>query len=147
MSFWTFSFGHCVVYSSSIYRFWLPLWYLQTLHLFARKPNLEKLYIYSNKLWRPRRLVSTIFMKKWYQFISFHFISNILLSKSKGLYQFIDFDGDTSCSYCRVKKVPQGCALDLHSLSMGCKRLHVGDNFYKTGALGYHLMSQTATCH
>ena len=27
--FCTFSFGHCVVYS--IYRLWLPLWYLQTL--------------------------------------------------------------------------------------------------------------------
>ena len=25
------SFGHCVVCSSSIYGFWLPLWYLQTL--------------------------------------------------------------------------------------------------------------------
>ena len=24
------SFGHCVVCSSSIWRFWLPLWYLQT---------------------------------------------------------------------------------------------------------------------
>jgi hypothetical protein len=29
--FCTFSFGHCVVCSSSIYGFWLPLWYLQTL--------------------------------------------------------------------------------------------------------------------
>jgi hypothetical protein len=27
----TFSFGHCVVCSSSIYGFWLPFWYLQTL--------------------------------------------------------------------------------------------------------------------
>jgi hypothetical protein len=27
----TFSIGHCVVCSSSIYGFWLPLWYLQTL--------------------------------------------------------------------------------------------------------------------
>ena len=27
----TFSFGHCVVCSSSIYEFSLPLWYLQTL--------------------------------------------------------------------------------------------------------------------
>jgi hypothetical protein len=27
----TFSFGHCVVCSSPIYGFWLPLWYLQTL--------------------------------------------------------------------------------------------------------------------
>jgi hypothetical protein len=26
-----FSFGHCVVCSSSIYVFWLPLWHLQTL--------------------------------------------------------------------------------------------------------------------
>jgi hypothetical protein len=30
LSLCTFSFGHCVV-CSSIYRFWLPLWYLQTL--------------------------------------------------------------------------------------------------------------------
>jgi hypothetical protein len=31
LSFCTFSYGHCVVCSSSIYGFWLPLWYLQTL--------------------------------------------------------------------------------------------------------------------
>ena len=31
LSFCTFSFGHCVVCSSSIYAFWLPYWYLQTL--------------------------------------------------------------------------------------------------------------------
>ena len=30
-SFCTFSFGHCVVCFSSIYGFWLPLWYLQIL--------------------------------------------------------------------------------------------------------------------
>ena len=29
--FCSFSFGHCVVCSSSIYGFWLSLWYLQTL--------------------------------------------------------------------------------------------------------------------
>jgi hypothetical protein len=28
-----FSFGHCVVCSSSIDRFWLPIWYIQTLLL------------------------------------------------------------------------------------------------------------------
>jgi hypothetical protein len=33
LSFCTFSFGHCVVCSSSIYRFVLPLCYLQTLHV------------------------------------------------------------------------------------------------------------------
>jgi hypothetical protein len=32
LSFCTFSFDHCVFCSSSIYGFWLPLWYLQTLH-------------------------------------------------------------------------------------------------------------------
>jgi len=31
LSFCTFSFGHCVVCSSSIYGFWLPLWDLHTL--------------------------------------------------------------------------------------------------------------------
>jgi hypothetical protein len=31
LSFCTFSFGHCVFCSSSIYGFWSPLWYLQTL--------------------------------------------------------------------------------------------------------------------
>ena len=31
LSFCTFSFGHCVVCSSSIYGFWLPFWYFQTL--------------------------------------------------------------------------------------------------------------------
>ena len=29
--FCTFSFGHCVICSSSICGFWLPLWYLETL--------------------------------------------------------------------------------------------------------------------
>ena len=31
LSFCPFSFGHCVVCSSSIYGFWVPLWYLQTI--------------------------------------------------------------------------------------------------------------------
>ena len=31
LSFYIFSFGHCVVCFSSTYGFWLPLWYLQTL--------------------------------------------------------------------------------------------------------------------
>jgi hypothetical protein len=35
LPFCTFSFGHGVICSFSIYRFWLPLWYLQT--LLARK--------------------------------------------------------------------------------------------------------------
>jgi hypothetical protein len=49
LSFSTFSFGQCVVCSSSTYRFWLPLWYLQTLFIlrtkiitFARQINRER---------------------------------------------------------------------------------------------------------
>ena len=45
LSFCTFSFGHCVVYSSSIYGFWLPLWYLQTLLVICKWitfPSTEK---------------------------------------------------------------------------------------------------------
>ena len=34
LSFCIFSFGHCVVWSSSIYGFWLPLWYLQALRVY-----------------------------------------------------------------------------------------------------------------
>ena len=30
LSFCTFSFGHCVVCSSLMYGFWIPLWYLKT---------------------------------------------------------------------------------------------------------------------
>jgi len=37
LSFCTFLFDHCVVCSSSIYEFWLPLWYLQTLFLHCLK--------------------------------------------------------------------------------------------------------------
>ena len=38
LSFCPFSFGHCVVCSSSIYGFWLPFWYLQALLILTVKP-------------------------------------------------------------------------------------------------------------
>ena len=40
LSFCTFSFGHCVVCSSSIYGFGLPLWYLQTLLIITKLESL-----------------------------------------------------------------------------------------------------------
>jgi len=40
LSFCTFSFSHCVFCSSSIYGFWLPFWYLQTLLDFTSPPFL-----------------------------------------------------------------------------------------------------------
>ena len=37
LSFYTFSFGHCVFCSSSIHGLWLPLWYLQTTLLIVNR--------------------------------------------------------------------------------------------------------------
>ena len=41
LSFCTFCFGHCVVCSSSIYGFWLPIWYLRIspTDIFDKKNN------------------------------------------------------------------------------------------------------------
>jgi hypothetical protein len=36
LSFCTFSVGHCVFCHSSIYGFWLPLWYLETLTMVSK---------------------------------------------------------------------------------------------------------------
>ena len=58
LSFCTFSFGHCVVCSSSIYEFWLPLWYLQTL-LKLNGANMDSDLIFNNHIH-----VSEICLKK-----------------------------------------------------------------------------------
>jgi len=47
-----FSFGHCVVCLSSIYGFWLPLWYLQTLlqskvQKYAQSMHSQQGYLYT----------------------------------------------------------------------------------------------------
>ena len=54
LSFCTFSFGHCDVCSSSIYGFWLPLWYLQT--LLNAKCQLESLWLMRGFIFRNRVL-------------------------------------------------------------------------------------------
>jgi hypothetical protein len=38
--------GHCVVCSSSIYGFWLPLWYLQTLHIKVHNPESITMFLF-----------------------------------------------------------------------------------------------------
>jgi hypothetical protein len=54
LSFCLFSFGHCVVCSSSIYRFWLPLWYLQTLLNYLRNQALNVFLFALKNLLRAR---------------------------------------------------------------------------------------------
>ena len=48
-TFCTFSVDHCVVCSSSIYGFWLPLWFLQTLLMFIWR----KLWVHETSLTPP----------------------------------------------------------------------------------------------
>jgi hypothetical protein len=47
LSFCHFLFGHCVVWPSSIYGFWIPFWYIQTL-LTIIKPKID-LFASENK--------------------------------------------------------------------------------------------------
>ena len=50
LSFYPFSSGHCVVCSSSIYGFWLPLWYLQTLLLSSCNKLAANIEVYISQL-------------------------------------------------------------------------------------------------
>jgi hypothetical protein len=77
LSFCPFSFGHCVVCSSSIYGFWLPLWYLQTLLIsfgrqwrqvarcmasFLDKINYILLFLWESDLWSSGTFIPTWFI-------------------------------------------------------------------------------------
>ena len=55
LSFCTFSFSHCVVCLSSIYRIVLPLWYLQTLLREYRRGNLNGQYRETDNMRYKRR--------------------------------------------------------------------------------------------
>jgi hypothetical protein len=48
LSLFPFYFGHCVFYSSSMYGFWLPLWYLQTLFAYLIATNVHKIILMVN---------------------------------------------------------------------------------------------------
>jgi len=64
LSFCTFSFGNCVVCSSSIYGFWLPLWYLQTL---LNQVRVATVTLTNRNPWFSRFLVSSnpLSRKSW----------------------------------------------------------------------------------
>jgi hypothetical protein len=51
LSFCNFSFGRCVVCSSMIYGFWLPLWYLRTLHSITIIMNPSLIFKYWSIVW------------------------------------------------------------------------------------------------
>jgi len=70
LSFWLFCFGHCVVCHSSIYGFWLPLWYRQTLLSAERVLTYECVFSYSSVLWCPLRFPpKTMFSSSLFQFV------------------------------------------------------------------------------
>jgi hypothetical protein len=72
LSFCTFSFGHCVVCPSSIYGFWLLLWYLQTLLIKSYIKIVErgKIYTLNTNTW-PLTFLAwyRYFNKKWRGYI------------------------------------------------------------------------------
>jgi hypothetical protein len=63
LSLCTFSFVHCVVCSSSIYGFWLPLWYLQTLLLSLSKMIKPQIKVSGAKCFQCKIWWSVIFFK------------------------------------------------------------------------------------
>jgi hypothetical protein len=67
--FCTFSFGHCVVCSSSIYKFWLPLCYLQTLLSPSGTCMLKIEKIGKYKLWaiKPKSINKTVKISLFFQ--------------------------------------------------------------------------------
>jgi hypothetical protein len=46
LSFCPFPYGHCVVCFTSIYGFWLPLWYLQILLSLSKCSNFAKFFLF-----------------------------------------------------------------------------------------------------
>ena len=83
--FCTFSFDHCVVCSSLIYEFWLPLWYLQTLLKLTKCPTLG-LYLKFGLYKIP--------VYSWFSLDSWHCISyfyySYLLKRQCYIFNFID---------------------------------------------------------
>jgi len=58
-----FSFGHCFVCPSSIYWFWLPLWYLQTLLIHQIDYSNSSAFSTNRTKWNNTILYNTMF--KW----------------------------------------------------------------------------------
>jgi hypothetical protein len=82
LSFCTFSFGHCVVCSSSIYGFWLPLWYLQTLLVICvtGRYNQQSIKLLCFNLMQNKLLFLLIYLHWWCNII-FVKNKNILINK------------------------------------------------------------------
>ena len=84
LSFCTFSFGH----SSSIYWFWLPLWYLQTLlttFCFIIFKNMYFLSPWLGLLWRAQPCLSTRYLYLLILLFSLNSISVILILQDQEL--------------------------------------------------------------
>jgi hypothetical protein len=105
LSFCSFSFGHCVVCSSSIYWFWLPLWYLQTLLvlLFFFFWPLCSLFFFDiqiliTSLWYLQTLLVLLFFFFW-PLCSLFFFDLLILITSLWYVQTLLFT--YSISYCK----------------------------------------------
>jgi hypothetical protein len=76
----TNSFGHCVVHPSSIYRFWLPLWYLQTLLICSELLQLRFRQIKPSRNWYKLFDQPGVLSAKVQFLVLFYFILTCLLN-------------------------------------------------------------------
>jgi hypothetical protein len=74
LSFYTFSLGHCVVCSSLVYEFWLPIRYLQTLSIYMTHSVSRRL----NLLCKMFKIIAIFIMKLFNQL---YLKVNILLTR------------------------------------------------------------------
>ena len=112
LSFFPFSLHHCVVCSSSIYGFWFPLWYLQTLHLDEKRMHYfvflsDKVVIIYLKVWEFHHVSSM-------SFISMLFIShNPSKSIFKYWYVLLSKDIQPSINYTLYVDMTELCLINL----------------------------------
>ena len=89
--FWLAFIGRCIVWPSSIYGFWLPLWYLQTLHIVYYR-------MYSTIVW----LLSLLFWPLQLYRLSF-FVLQLLLNSVNNIY-WINCMSYNNCTYIEIRK-------------------------------------------
>jgi hypothetical protein len=76
----SFSFGHCVVCSSSIYGFWLPLWYLQTLLIIKRVYVTLDIKEKNEEENQCRFNAWMVYSFKWYIWLFWAYLMKVILS-------------------------------------------------------------------
>jgi hypothetical protein len=82
LSFCTFSFGHCIVSSSTIYGFWLPLWYLQNLLILYKVDKMTKIK-YTQCIYVVSTVIGSIPLRRYIYTWNLIFLNNVIRNSLK----------------------------------------------------------------